>query len=837
MRSIILFLLFISFRSFLFAQSQPGIRQLDSVLTQLHKTSRFNGTVLYGEQGKVLYRKAFGYTDCCNKQPLNTHSAFNLASVSKQFIAMCIMILKEKKLLQYDDNCKKYIPELPYNNITIRHLLTHTSGIPEYFDVFQRYKTPLDTLTNEQLLSLYARHQPATDFAPGEKWAYCNTNYTLLVNIIERVSKEPLDRFFNKHIAIPLGLKNTYVYHVLMPAIPANHVYGFSETGEQQTPNDLTAFDGIMGDGNVYSSVEDLYKWEQSLTTKKLVPLQTLKEAFEPVQLNNGETYPYGFGWFTDKERPSHYWHTGGWVGFINVIYRDVQNKRTIIILSNGSNGAANRVARDFVLGRTLTIPNTKLIQNIQLIDGTGTPVRNASVRIEGKRIIAVGNLIPFEGEEVINGEGNILAPGFIDSHSHLRGSLSKYPEAIAALNQGITTIVSGQDGDSDPADSIKVWLNRTPAAINVATYTGHASIREQVMGAANLSRPATPEELEKIKILLKEDLQKGSLGLSSGLEYEAGFYSNRHELIELAKVAAAEKARYISHIRSEDISMNEALDEIIHIGREAKLPVQVSHIKIALKDDWKTSTQILATLQQARNEGIDITADCYPYNFWNSTIRVLFPKKDFTSLAGAQYAVDHLFDPAGSIMVRFAPDKNYEGKTISAIAALRNETPAQTLLYLVVAAETYKQQHPGEDAETIMGKAMHDDDVSNFLSWAHTNICSDGSNGGHPRGHGSFTRVLSYYVKEKKIMSWEDAIRKMTSLPAEHTGIKNRGIIAPGYFADMVLINPNTVKDNASVQNPKALSDGIVQVWVNGVPVYRDKSSLKNYPGEFIER
>ena len=282
---------------------------------------------------------------------------------------------------------------------------------------------------------------------------------------------------------------------------------------------------------------------------------------------------------------------------------------------------------------------------------------------------------------------------------------------------------------------------------------------------------------------------------------------------------------------------MTDAIDEIIAIGKEAKLPVQISHIKIALKDDWGTANRLLATLQNARLEGIDITADCYPYDFWNSTVRVLFPKKDFTSLEGATYATEHLFDPAGSVMVRFAPDSNYKGKTVGAIAALRNETPAKTLLYLVAASADYEKQHPGNGAEAIMGKSMSEEDVMNFLEWPYTNICSDGANGGHPRGYGSFTKVLSRYVKEKKILTWEDAIHKMTALAAEHTGITNRGIIAPGYYADLVLIDPATVKDNSSIENSKALSDGILKVWVNGVMVYKDKTSLQKFPGEFVGR
>ena len=838
MRIVATFLFLFVFIGNLFSQERSDIKKLDSAFTELYKSNRFNGTLLYAEKGKVLYKKAFGVTDYRTKEPLLSTSSFNLASVTKQFICMAIMIMKERGQLAYDDDCRKYIPELPYESISIRNLMTHTSGIPEYFDVFQRYKTPLDTLTNEKMIRLFAAHRPALDFATGVKWNYCNTNYVLLVSIIERISKMPIDLFIKQNILTPLGLKDTYVYHLLLPSIPTNHVYGFEETGVSRQLNDLTPFDGVVGDGNMYSSVEDLYKWEQSLYTEKLVKKQTMEEAFRPVTLKDGTAYPYGFGWGIEKDKPGEFSHTGGWVGFANLIYRDTINKRTIIQLSSGSNGWGIRTATNFIKGKPLEISKTLLIKNVQLIDGTGVLMRNASVRVEGKRILQIGHLTAFNGEVVVDGEGKILAPGFIDSHSHHNGSLSEYPDALAVLNQGITTIVAGQDGSGASVDSIKDQIKRRPVAVNVATYTGHASIREKVMGTENLSRPATDIELEKIKLLLKEDLDKGSLGLSTGLEYEEGFYSNHHEIIELAKVAASSNAKYISHIRSEDISMAEAIDEIIEIGREAKLPVQISHIKIALKDDWGGSAKLLSQLERARAGGINITADCYPYTFWNSTVRVLFPKKDFTSLASAKYATEHLFDPEGSVLVRFKPDSAYKGKTISAIAKMRNETSAETLLYLIATAENYEKNNPDSGGiEAIMGKSMSEEDVTNFLSWPHTNICSDGSNGGHPRGYGSFTRVLGYYVKEKKAISWEAAIHKMTALAAEHTGIKNRGVIAPGYYADLVLIDPATVKDNSTIQNPKALSDGILKVWVNGVLVYKNKMPQQKYPGEFIGR
>lgn len=479
---------------------------------------------------------------------------------------------------------------------------------------------------------------------------------------------------------------------------------------------------------------------------------------------------------------------------------------------------------------------NSSLIINVQLIDGTGTPGRKASVRFLGNKILEVGNLKALKGEMVINGNGLVLAPGFIDSHSHIGGSLAKYPEALADLNQGVTTIVSGQDGYGSYIDSIKAGIARKPIAINIATYTGHTDLREKVLGTNQMNRPATEKEIAAMQAILLSELKKGSLGLSTGLEYEGAYFSSHTEVLELARTAASENARYISHIRSEDIALADALDEIINIGRVAKLPVQISHIKLALKDDWGKSSNIIAQLQTARTNGVDITADCYPYEFWHSTLRVLFPKTDYTNPVSAQYAVDHTFDPTQSILIRFAANTNYAGKTISEIAAMRKEKPAQTLMGLIAEADAFEKAHPDATGiEAIVAKSMTDEDVINFLAWSNTNICSDGSNGGHPRGYGSFTRVLGNYVRDKKIMSLETAIQKMTSLSAEHVGIKNRGVIAAGYYADFVLFNPATVKDNASFKDSKALSDGVEKVWVNGVCVYNEKKSTNKFPGIFI--
>lgn len=482
---------------------------------------------------------------------------------------------------------------------------------------------------------------------------------------------------------------------------------------------------------------------------------------------------------------------------------------------------------------------SSQLIENVQLIDGKGNPAFAASVRIQKDKIIAIGTLSPLPNEKVINGEGWVLAPGFIDTHSHHLNNLRNYPEGIPATNQGITTIVIGQDGNSIPMDTLKQYFKQNKFAINVATYTGHTTLREIVMGENNLLRAANKIEIAQMQKLLESDLRKGSLGLSTGLEYEPAFYSSKEEVMQLARVTAKNKGRYISHIRSEDVQFKDALEEIIQIGRATKMPVQISHIKLGNKDDWGKAAAVLQQLNTARAEGIQITADVYPYTYWNSTLKVLFPSRDYNDMKSATLAVEKLMDPAGSVLVKFLPIPSYEGKTILAIAAENHESPAACLIRLIALSDRYRKEHPEENGgvEAIAGKAMSEADVAQFIQWPYANICSDGNAGAHPRGHGAFTRVLGMYVRENKLMSLETAIHKMTAMSADHVGIQKRGTIEVGNYADLVLLDPATVKDQATLQNSKALSTGIKKVWVNGTLVYDNMQATYQYPGMLIQK
>lgn len=338
--------------------------------------------------------------------------------------------------------------------------------------------------------------------------------------------------------------------------------------------------------------------------------------------------------------------------------------------------------------------------------------------------------------------------------------------------------------------------------------------------------------------VLLRQELDAGALGLSTGLEYDPGIYSDRAEVLALAKVAAAAGGRYISHIRSEDRTFWDAIDEIIAIGREAKLPVQVSHVKLAMVPLWGRTDSLFTLLEAARAEGIDITADVYPYPYWQSTLTVLFPERDFTDRAEANKILREIAKPEGLLIGTFAANPAYAGKTVADIAVMRREDAASTLMGLIAEALAWEKANPGRSGESVVATSMDEPDIVKLMQWDQTNICSDGSlDGAHPRGFGAFPRVLGRYVREQRVMPLETAIEKMTSRSAAHVGLTRRGTIAAGNFADLVLFDPATVIDNATPAEPHLVSTGIARVWVNGRTVWQDGKTVAGRSGRVLRR
>lgn len=350
-----IFLLLISATTAVFSQHKAA--QIEEMMTRLSQLNSFSGVVLVADSGKVIFNKAYGWADFPNQKPLTNESVFELASVSKQFTAMGIMMLKEKGSLSYEDKLDKFFPELPYQGITIRNLLNHTSGLPDYMELFAEHWDSTKIAVNKDVISLLAKYKPVISFKPGEKWEYSNTGYVLLASIIEKVSGMSFRDFLQKNIFTPLGMSRSQVYNRrYKPEVISNYAFGYVYNMDRDSfilpdadPGSffVKTLDGIVGDGCVNSTTGDLFKWDRALYTEQLVKKTTLDEAFTPGKLNNGTAHQYGFGWGVGRDSVNGLIisHSGGWPGYLTWIERMPEKNRTIIILTN--NGIFNRGVRD----------------------------------------------------------------------------------------------------------------------------------------------------------------------------------------------------------------------------------------------------------------------------------------------------------------------------------------------------------------------------------------------------------------------------------------------------------------------------------------------------------
>ncbi|MDH5761068.1 MAG: D-aminoacylase [Gemmatimonadota bacterium] len=483
------------------------------------------------------------------------------------------------------------------------------------------------------------------------------------------------------------------------------------------------------------------------------------------------------------------------------------------------------------------------------VVDGTGAPGVSADVGVVDGRIAEVGDLAGRTATRRVDVSGHVVAPGFIDPHTHSRGLIFEIPTADNFILQGVTTLVEGNDGSSPlPVGPFLDSLERHTTAPNFALFVGHGTIRSEVLGSED--RVPTSDEMERMKGMVARGMADGALGLSTGLFYLPGSFSTTEEVIELARVAAAAGGIYISHMRNEDVRVLNSVEETIRIGREAGIPVQMTHHKVGGHDQFGLSAESIRMMREARAEGVDVTFDQYPYTASSTSLSSIIPRWAQEGDRLEERAADPatrrriVDDIEAFVEMRFASDAaKIQLTRCDFDDGLAGSTLADVLESRGVAAT------PDAIADLILefdaaggcGAIFHafsEEDVEAFLRSEYGMIGSDGSlvrfgeASPHPRGYGTFPRVLGRYVRERGVISLEEAVRRMTSAPADRLGFTERGRIAERMVADLVVIDPATVADRATFEDPHQYPVGIPWVFVAGVAVVEEGAVTGARPG-----
>lgn len=491
------------------------------------------------------------------------------------------------------------------------------------------------------------------------------------------------------------------------------------------------------------------------------------------------------------------------------------------------------------------------IIRHGRVMDGTGNPAFFADVAVKQGRVAAIGRLTNTALLE-IDAQGLVVAPGFIDVHTHAE-NIDELPLAENFVRMGVTTLVLGNCGSS--ALDVGAFFRRleaTNVSVNVATLIGHGTVRGKAMGGS-FHRPPTDDELSRMKSLVGQAMNDGAVGLSTGLIYLPGTFARTEEIIELAKIAAAYDGIYASHMRNEGKEIFDALNELFRIAREAKIRAEVSHIKLSGNANWGQANQVLATIEKARADGLDITQDQYVYTASSTGIGQLIPGG---SREGGKFG-ERLADPrekAGIVaeMKRNLKSSGRKDYTYAVIASYQRDPSLNGLNLVEAARKTHGSASLDAQIELILEIQQHggasgifhgisEPDLQTFLQHPNTMIAADssvrefGEGVPHPRGYGNNARVLARYVRELKLMRLEDAIRRMTSLPATTFHLKDRGQLREGAWADIVVFDPATVQDNATFNGPHHYATGFKFVFVNGIAVAKNDETAGARPGKIL--
>lgn len=476
------------------------------------------------------------------------------------------------------------------------------------------------------------------------------------------------------------------------------------------------------------------------------------------------------------------------------------------------------------------------LIKHGKIIDGAGNSWFYGDVAIAHDSIVAVGNLSSWKAAQEIDASGLIVAPGFIDVHTHIEDDEVKNPLATNFIMDGVTTVITGNCGLSKT--NLKQYfslIDSVHLAINVASLIGHNDVRKAVMGNAN--RDPSDSELHAMEMLVKQAMLDGAVGISTGLIYTPGTYSKTSEVVALVKQAAAYNGVYSTHMRDEGDSVTQAINEALNIAKAANIPLEISHFKLSGQQNWGRSNETLAMVKQARAEGIDVTIDQYPYTASSTTLSTILPDWVLTGTADSikqKLSDKNIRKQCADYMVAKLKKRKLKHYSYAVVAYYKADTTLNGKSIEEINLAWNRKHTAAAEAETIMDMVMNgsagmvfhgmsDADVENIMKYPFDMFASDASirifNQGspHPRGYGTNARVLAKYVREKNILTLEDAIRRMTSLPAQKFHINNRGLLKPGYKADVVVFDAATVQDMSTYDKPHQYSQGFKYVFVNG--------------------
>ncbi len=476
------------------------------------------------------------------------------------------------------------------------------------------------------------------------------------------------------------------------------------------------------------------------------------------------------------------------------------------------------------------------LIKNGRILDGTGNSWYYGDIAISNGKILRIGNLGKWTAKRIIDAKQHLVAPGFIDVHTHIEDDEKKHPEAANFIYDGVTTVITGNCGLSEAdIDAYLTMVDSLRTSVNVAALIGHNDVRKAVMGT--VQRDPTEEEMLQMEQLVEKAMKSGAVGMSTGLIYIPGTYSKTEEVVRLAKVTAKYQGVYASHMRDEGDSVVQAIEEALFIGKEAGLPVQISHFKLSGQQNWGRSKETIPMVIQARQNGLDVTIDQYPYTASSTSLSTLLPDwvladgkdsinarlkrpairkevKQYMLQKLAKRKLKHFSYP---VVAYFEADTTLNGKSIEQVN-LSKGNPHNATSEAEVIIQMMEQGGAG-----MVFHGMSEDDVKSIMQYPFNMFASDASiriykqGNPHPRGYGTNARILGKYVREEKVIRLEEAIRRMTSLPATKFKLKDRGLLLEGMAADIVIFNEQTVTDRSTFDQPHQYSSGFSYVLVNG--------------------